>query len=121
MASDLHLTGFRFNIAAAMFFVRPFHVVVTELRRVRSLGTVCLGRGTFVCLTLSRLTHPIETIRSNILLRVLRPSRWRPYSSAFSPGHSVLISSTEVPSIMIAWGLVTTLTCLVKSYHGLLV
>ncbi|KAH8982697.1 MFS general substrate transporter [Lactarius akahatsu] len=68
MANDLHLTGFRFNIAVAVFFVR----------------TCCL------------------TIGRNILLRVFRPSKW-------------------LPSLMLAWGTVTALTCLVKSYQGLVI
>ncbi|KAH9036737.1 MFS general substrate transporter [Lactarius deliciosus] len=62
MANDLHLTGFRFNIATAVFF----------------------------------------TIGRNILLRVFRPSKW-------------------LPSIMLVWGTVTALTCLVKSYRGLVI
>ncbi|KAH8994726.1 MFS general substrate transporter [Lactarius hatsudake] len=68
MANDLHLTGFRFNIATAVFFI-PYCVV---------------------------------EVPANILLRVFRPSKW-------------------LPSIMLAWGMVTALTCLVKSYPGLVV
>ncbi|KAF8555237.1 MFS general substrate transporter [Imleria badia] len=39
---------------------------------------------------------------SNIILKLFRPSRW-------------------IPLIMVAWGLVMTLMCLVKTYHQLLV
>ncbi|KAH9062460.1 MFS general substrate transporter [Lactarius vividus] len=68
MGTDLHLTGFRYNIAAAVFFI-PYCVV---------------------------------EVPANILLRVFRPSKW-------------------LPSLMLAWGTVTTLTCLVKSYRGLVI
>ncbi|KAI9442628.1 MFS general substrate transporter [Lactarius indigo] len=68
MGNDLHLTGFRFNIAASVFFI-------------------------FYC---------VVEVPANILLRVFRPSKW-------------------LPSLMLAWGTVTTLTCLVKSYQGLVI
>lgn len=67
MGNDLVLTGFRFNIAIAIFFI-PYCLV---------------------------------EVPSNILLRVFGPSRW-------------------LPSLMLTWGMITTLTCLVKSYHGLI-
>jgi MFS family permease len=41
-------------------------------------------------------------VPSNILLKLVRPSRW-------------------IPSIMVAWGLVMTLMCLVNSYRGLVI
>ncbi|KAI9442624.1 MFS general substrate transporter [Lactarius indigo] len=66
MKEDLHLTGLRYNVAAALFYI-PYCLV---------------------------------EVPSNILLRVFRPSRW-------------------IPSIMVAWGTVTTLMCLVNSYQGL--
>ncbi|KAN0135409.1 major facilitator superfamily [Lactarius tabidus] len=66
MTEDLHLTGLRYNITAALFYI-PFCLV---------------------------------EVPSNILLRVFSPSRW-------------------IPSIMIGWGTVTTLMCLVNSYRGL--
>ncbi|KAI9442627.1 MFS general substrate transporter [Lactarius indigo] len=68
MKKDLHLTGLRYNVAAALFYI-PYTLV---------------------------------EVPSNILLRVFNPSRW-------------------IPSIMIAWGTVTTLMCLVNSYQGLVV
>jgi len=37
------------------------------------------------------------------------------------PHGSVSDLFIEVPSLMLAWGVITTLTCLVQSYHGLLV
>ncbi|KAH9062458.1 MFS general substrate transporter [Lactarius vividus] len=90
MGTDLHLIGFRFNIAAAVFFI-PYCVV---------------------------------EVPATILLGIFRPSRWRPYSSAFTTLQRVtafLILSTQVPSLMLAWGTVTTLTCLVKSYRSLVI
>ncbi|KAN0135408.1 MFS general substrate transporter [Lactarius tabidus] len=66
MTEDLHLTGLRYNIIAALFYI-PYCLV---------------------------------EVPSNILLRVFSPSRW-------------------IPSIMIGWGTVTTLMCLVNSYRGL--
>ncbi|KAI9568277.1 major facilitator superfamily domain-containing protein [Boletus coccyginus] len=41
-------------------------------------------------------------VPSNVALKLLRPSRW-------------------IPALMVVWGLVTTLTCLVKTYPELLV
>ncbi|KAG1896882.1 major facilitator superfamily domain-containing protein [Suillus fuscotomentosus] len=68
MATNLHLTGFRYNIAAAVFFI----------------------------------PHGFAEVPSNIALKLLRPSRW-------------------IPSIMVAWGIVSTLMCLVRSYQSLVV
>ncbi|EIM82963.1 MFS general substrate transporter [Stereum hirsutum FP-91666 SS1] len=48
------------------------------------------------------LPYCFVEIPSNILLKLTRPSRW-------------------IPSIMLAWGLVMTLMCLVNSYHGLII
>jgi len=90
MGDDLHLTGFRFNIAAAVFFVRIFYLVLrVSPGAVQSPDTILPSRSAFVCFSLPRLTFPTETIGRNLLLRVFRPSRWRPYSSAFSLHHSV--------------------------------
>jgi len=66
MTEDLHLTGLRYNIIAALFYI-PYCLV---------------------------------EVPSNVLLRVFSPSRW-------------------IPSIMIGWGTVTTLMCIVNSYQGL--
>ncbi|KAL0956744.1 hypothetical protein HGRIS_002863 [Hohenbuehelia grisea] len=44
----------------------------------------------------------LAEIPSNIMLKLFRPSRW-------------------IPSIMIAWGTVMTLMCLVNSYEGLVI
>ncbi|KAG2075432.1 MFS general substrate transporter [Suillus decipiens] len=68
MATDLKLTGLKYNIAAAVFFI-PYSFV---------------------------------EVPSNIALKLSRPSRW-------------------IPSIMVAWGVVMTLMCLVRSYHSLVV
>lgn len=68
MATDLNLTGFRYNIAAAVFFI----------------------------------PYSFAEVPSNIALKLFRPSRW-------------------IPSIMVAWGIVMTLMCLVKSYQSLIV
>ncbi|KAG1830555.1 major facilitator superfamily domain-containing protein [Suillus variegatus] len=68
MATDLKLTGFRYNIAAAVFFI-PY----------------CFAE-----------------VPSNIALKLFRPSRW-------------------IPSIMVLWGVVMTLMCLVRSYQSLVV
>ncbi|KAG1770916.1 major facilitator superfamily domain-containing protein [Suillus occidentalis] len=68
MATSLHLTGFRYNIAAAVFFI----------------------------------PYSLAEVPSNIALKLFRPSRW-------------------IPSIMVAWGIVMTLMCLVKSYQSLVV
>ncbi|KAG1857900.1 MFS general substrate transporter [Suillus tomentosus] len=68
MATNLHLTGFRYNIAAAVFFI----------------------------------PHSFAEVPSNIALKLLRPSRW-------------------IPSIMVAWGIVSTLMCLIRSYQSLVV
>ncbi|KAI0066040.1 MFS general substrate transporter [Artomyces pyxidatus] len=48
------------------------------------------------------IPYCLAEVPSNILLKLTRPSRW-------------------IPSIMVAWGLVMTLMCLVNSYHALLV
>ncbi|KAG1821015.1 MFS general substrate transporter [Suillus subaureus] len=68
MATDLNLTGFRYNIAAAVFFI----------------------------------PYSFAEVPSNIALKLFRPSRW-------------------IPSIMVVWGIVMTLMCLVKSYQSLVV
>ncbi|KAG1736555.1 major facilitator superfamily domain-containing protein [Suillus lakei] len=68
MATDLHLTGFRYNIAAAVFFI----------------------------------PYSFAEVPSNVALKLFRPSRW-------------------IPSIMVAWGLVMTLMCLVNSYQSLVI
>ncbi|KAG1830553.1 major facilitator superfamily domain-containing protein [Suillus variegatus] len=68
MATNLHLTGFRYNIAAAVYYI----------------------------------PHSFAEVPSNIALKLLRPSRW-------------------IPSIMVAWGIVSTLMCLIRSYQSLVV
>jgi MFS family permease len=68
MTTNLNLTGFRYNIAAAVFFI----------------------------------PYSFAEVPSNIALKLFRPSRW-------------------LPSIMVAWGVVMTLMCLVKSYQSLVV
>ncbi|KAG2061067.1 MFS general substrate transporter [Suillus hirtellus] len=68
MATNLYLTGFRYNIAAAVFFI----------------------------------SYSFAEVPSNIALKLLRPSRW-------------------IPSIMVAWGIVLTLMCLIRSYQSLVV
>ncbi|KAJ7187887.1 major facilitator superfamily domain-containing protein [Mycena filopes] len=68
MAKDAHLTGLRYNIIAAVFFI----------------------------------PYSLAEVPSNILLKLVRPSRW-------------------IPSIMLAWGLVMTLMCLCKTYHELII
>ncbi|KAG2138645.1 MFS general substrate transporter [Suillus bovinus] len=68
MTTSLNLTGFKYNIAAAVFFI----------------------------------PYGFAEVPSNILLKLLRPSRW-------------------IPSIMVAWGIVMTLMCLVNSYKSLVV
>ncbi|KAG2107174.1 MFS general substrate transporter [Suillus discolor] len=68
MATDLHLTGFRYNIAAAVFFI----------------------------------TYSFAEVPSNIALKLFRSSRW-------------------IPSIMVLWGVVMVLMCLVRSYQSLVV
>ncbi|KAF9227226.1 MFS general substrate transporter [Gyrodon lividus] len=66
MSKDLNLVGFRYNIAAAVFFI----------------------------------LYSLAEVPSNIALKLFRPSRW-------------------IPTIMVAWGLVMTLMCLVNTYQGL--
>lgn len=68
MSTDLNLTGYRYNIAAAVFF----------------------------------FLYSFAEVPSNILLKVFKPSRW-------------------IPSIMVAWGLIMTLMCLVNTFQGLVV
>ncbi|KAJ8588252.1 MFS general substrate transporter [Rhizopogon salebrosus TDB-379] len=68
MSKDLNLTGFRYNIAAAVFFI----------------------------------TYGLAEVPSNIALKLFKPSRW-------------------IPTIMIAWGLVMTLMCLVNSFQSLVI
>lgn len=68
MATNLNLTGFRYNIAAAVFFI----------------------------------PYSLAEVPSNIALKLFRPSRW-------------------IPSIMVAWGVVMTLMCFIKSYQSLVV
>ncbi|KAG2348122.1 MFS general substrate transporter [Suillus weaverae] len=68
MATSLNLTGFRYNIAAAVFFI----------------------------------PYSFAEVPSNIALKLFRPSRW-------------------IPSIMVAWGVVMTLMCLINSYQSLVI
>ncbi|KAG0699255.1 major facilitator superfamily domain-containing protein [Suillus ampliporus] len=68
MSTDLNLIGFRYNIAAAVFFI----------------------------------PYSFAEVPSNIALKLFRPSRW-------------------IPTIMVAWGLVMTLMCLVNSFQSLIV
>ncbi|KAI4520801.1 MFS general substrate transporter [Schizophyllum commune Loenen D] len=46
--------------------------------------------------------YALAEIPSNILLKLVRPSRW-------------------IPFIMVAWGLIMTLMCLCKTYHDLII
>jgi MFS family permease len=46
--------------------------------------------------------YSLAEVPSNIILKLFRPSRW-------------------LPTIMVAWGLVMTLMCLVNTYQGLLI
>ncbi|KAJ7045875.1 major facilitator superfamily domain-containing protein [Mycena alexandri] len=48
------------------------------------------------------IPYALAEVPSNVLLKLVRPSRW-------------------IPSIMLAWGLVMTLMCLCKSYHDLVI
>ncbi|PFH53712.1 hypothetical protein AMATHDRAFT_54146 [Amanita thiersii Skay4041] len=48
------------------------------------------------------IPYSLAEIPSNILLKLIRPSRW-------------------IPSIMVAWGLVMTLMCLCKNFKSLLI
>jgi len=48
------------------------------------------------------ILYSFAEVPSNIILKLFRPSRW-------------------IPSIMVAWGLIATLMCLVNTYQGLLV
>ncbi|OJA12775.1 hypothetical protein AZE42_07912 [Rhizopogon vesiculosus] len=66
MSTDLNLIGFRYNIAAAVFFI----------------------------------PYSIAEVPSNIALKLFRPSRW-------------------IPTIMVTWGIVMTLMCLVNSFESL--
>ncbi|KAG1845305.1 MFS general substrate transporter [Suillus subalutaceus] len=68
MTTSLKLTGFKYNIAAAVFFI----------------------------------PYSFAEVPSNIVLKLCRPSRW-------------------LPSIMVAWGVVMTLMCLVNSYQSLVI
>ncbi|KZP18356.1 MFS general substrate transporter [Athelia psychrophila] len=68
MAKDLNLTGYKYNTAAAVFYI----------------------------------LYGLAEVPSNIALKLYRPSRW-------------------IPTIMLGWGLIMTLMCLVNSYKGLLV
>ncbi|KAG1866149.1 MFS general substrate transporter [Suillus subluteus] len=68
MTTSLKLTGFKYNIAAAVFFI----------------------------------PYSFAEVPSNIVLKLCRPSRW-------------------LPSIMVAWGIVMTLMCLVNSYQSLVI
>ncbi|KAG2075429.1 MFS general substrate transporter [Suillus decipiens] len=65
MSTSPRLTGFTYNIAAAIFFI----------------------------------PYSFAGVPSNIVLKLYRPLRW-------------------LPSIMVAWGIVMTLMCLVKSYQS---
>ncbi|KAN0091268.1 Major facilitator superfamily domain containing protein [Tylopilus felleus] len=47
------------------------------------------------------ILYSLAEIPSNIVLKLFRPSRW-------------------IPTIMVAWGLVMTLMCLVNTYNGLI-
>ncbi|KAF8843025.1 MFS general substrate transporter [Paxillus ammoniavirescens] len=67
MSTDLNLVGFRYNTAAAVFFI----------------------------------LYSLAEVPSNIALKLFRPSRW-------------------IPAIMVVWGLIMTLMCLVNSYQGLI-
>ncbi|KAF7305963.1 hypothetical protein HMN09_00750700 [Mycena chlorophos] len=48
------------------------------------------------------IPYALAEVPSNVLLKLVRPSRW-------------------IPSIMLAWGLVMTLMCLCKTYHELII
>jgi hypothetical protein len=58
---------------------------------------------------------------SNILLRIFRPSRWSVifYLSSYYHTVTLLILFVSVPFIMVVWGMVMALMCLVKTYQGL--
>jgi sugar phosphate permease len=68
MVKDAHLTGLKYNIIAAVFFI----------------------------------PYALAEVPSNVLLKLMRPSRW-------------------IPSIMVAWGLIMTLMCLCKTFKSLLI
>jgi MFS family permease len=48
------------------------------------------------------IPYCLAEVPSNILLKLVRPSRW-------------------IPSIMVAWGLIMTLMCLCNSYHSIII
>ncbi|KAH8982696.1 MFS general substrate transporter [Lactarius akahatsu] len=87
MKEDLRLTGLRYNVAAALFYIPYFLVEVP----------------------------------SNILLRVFNLSRWSSKLLFCFLNHNASNLVPQVPSIMVAWGTVTTLMCLVNSYQGLVI
>ncbi|KAF9237557.1 MFS general substrate transporter [Melanogaster broomeanus] len=86
MSTDLNLIGFRYNIAAAVFFVWINLILHIFAARSRALHLD---------------PYSLAEVPSNIALKLFRPSRW-------------------IPTIMVAWGLVMTLMCLINTYQGLI-
>ena len=65
MTEDLHLTGLRYNIIAALFYVRIFLVYNAEVpyHDHRSPDTILPSGSTLVCVSLHlRLTFTAETL-----------------------------------------------------------
>lgn len=82
METDLNLVGLRYNIAAAVFFVRIYLHFIRMSDVCPSMTNTCLGSvlsWTSPIVSKSNI-HPTcksNNIHRNIILKLVRPSRWR--------------------------------------------
>jgi len=115
MSTDLHLIGYRYNIAAAVFFVRQISHLFHHMLRIPSrsrIASLRSPRTSIISNDASILNVRVEISRSSY-------SNHRAGVSRPLPGSSSSPNIDTVPSIMIAWGLVMTLMCLVNSFQSL--
>jgi hypothetical protein len=116
MSTSLHLTGFRYNIAAAVFFVRRVSRMPHQMLTCSRFRTALLR------------SHRMYDIKSSESVLSVRVGTSRSSSSDHHAGvrlplpcFASPLNIDPVPSIMVAWGIVMTLMCLVKSYQSLVV
>ncbi|KAJ4483850.1 major facilitator superfamily domain-containing protein [Lentinula aciculospora] len=103
MVEDAHLTGLRYNILSAVFFV-SFLVEDVEIRTLVIFDKIpySLGEVPSYVPSSSQFAPLSNRLHSNIMLKVVRPSRW-------------------LAGAAVAWGTIVTLMCLCNSFNSLLI
>jgi hypothetical protein len=115
MSTDLNLTGLKYNIAAAVLFVR-FMSTFVPLNAEPSRSRTAWLRS-------PRMFNNKRNVPDLIFIGTSHSSYSDHRAGVSSPPHSFpsLPNIDPVPTIMVAWGLVMTLMCLVNSFQSLVV